>query len=251
MHKNRITGIETLPGKKVVRGIAAILASLLVLGILTGPLFAQEPTTPESSPAPGASKEPSAPSFPADHSYLLENQGILQKRADQKLAEMSTELREKTGVHFYLAAYMGFPDGKNIHTTAEDLKVRMEAPWVLLIFSAAEKQVDIKTSPDAREITDRDEVLDNFVIPIIVQKQKGVTELARFEAALFNGSVRILSDAASSKGVELASAPEGTLKTTGMADFNLYFWKYSFYAFIAVTFLVVLYNSRKRKRKGS
>lgn len=177
---------------------------------------------------------------------VLINQGIFKERSLEKIQEMAGELGEKTGVHYYVAAYTGFPDGLNVHTTAKTLEDKMESPWILLIFSGVDKQVDLKFSQGLPDFTNKDAILDDFVIPIIVTKKKGLTDDDRYEAALFNGSTRVIADMAAYKHVEMASIPKGTVNETGTSNFSVNFWKYSFYAFIAVTLFVILINRRKK-----
>ena len=124
----------------------------------------------------------------------------------------------------------------------------MQSPWILLAFSAIDKQVDLKFSPDAKGLTDPDEVLNDFVIPILVKKQKGVTENATYEAALYNGSTRVIADVATAKGVKLTSLPEEDRSISEHASEKINFWKWSFYAFIGVTLFVIVLNLFKRKK---
>ncbi len=138
--------------------------------------------------------------------FLLKNESIIKEKAAEQLEKMSAELKEKTGVSYYIAALQYFRDNRTIHQVEEEMGKDLEKPYVLLIFSAIDKKVDMVVSEGVKPL-DKNDILDNYVIPLLIQKRSDISDETRYSAALFNGSARTVSLLQRSYGVKLESAP--------------------------------------------
>ena len=142
----------------------------------------------------------------AQYAPVLKNENVLMDKAQMKIEEMSQELYKKTGQAFYLQAIRALPAGDTITSYVQKEAATLTAPYVLLVLSANEKQIEMAISPDLAKVIDKDEILDDYIIPILVAHVKNATDLTQYSAGLLNGSGEVIDRLAAAKGVTLLSS---------------------------------------------
>jgi len=138
-------------------------------------------------------------------SFILHNEGILAEKAVPKIEEMTGELHQKTGIGVYLSMIDSLK-GETITQYENKLAKGLEAPFVLISFARAEQQIDLVASADLEGKLDKDEVLDDYIIPLFVEHRKDLTDTQQFSAGLFNGIAFITDSLADQAGIVLASS---------------------------------------------
>lgn len=138
-------------------------------------------------------------------SFILHNEGILAEKAVPKIEEMTGELHRKTGIGVYLSLIDSLK-GETITQYETRLAKELKAPFVLISFARAEQQIDLVTSSDLEGKLDGDEVLDDYIIPLLVEKRKDLTYTQQYSAGLFNGVAFVTDSLAEQAGMVLESS---------------------------------------------
>jgi hypothetical protein len=133
---------------------------------------------------------------------FLDNENIVMEKAAVKMEKIAAELAAKTGYNLYISAKESI-NSQSITLYTKELEKQLSAPYVLITFASVEEQIELAMSPELTSILDKDDILDDAIIPLFVEHRKDITRSTQYSAGLFNGLSVISDKLALSKGVEL------------------------------------------------
>mgnify|MGYP003972377431 CR=1 FL=1 len=133
---------------------------------------------------------------------FIDNEKVVMEKAAVKMEKISDELREKTDYKIYISAKETI-NGQSITKYSQELAKKLEAPYVLITFASVEEQIELVMSEGLEKILDKDDILDDSIIPLFVEHRKDITKSTQYSAGLFNGLSVISDKLALSKGVVL------------------------------------------------
>lgn len=171
--------------------------------------------------------------------YILSHDELIDPRAIVKINEIGTEVETKTGVKIYLFVKENYEidDSLTMKEKFEKIKIyenqllhNLNTPYVLITMSLDQTHLNLFTSPELNSIINKDEILNDYIIPLLASKDKNKL-FSKVSAALLNGYAQIGDEIAASKNIKLESSIGSGGKTFGTI------WKVFMY-FIVVTGLV-------------
>lgn len=186
-----------------------------------------------------------------DSKFILEGKKNIDPRAIEKIDTMGSELFVKTGVSVYIYATDRYAnkyhdDTKSkmefIKSFEENITKGLKKPFVLLSVSVEDTHINIRYSDELNDAIDRDNILDNNIIPVLASKDKN-SVYAKMSAALLNGYAAITDSIAESKGLTLESSI-GSGGTTFSA-----IWRVFMYFIIVTGLLAYTYAVLKSRKK--
>ena len=169
-------------------------------------------------------------------SFVLENDGFLPLKSVDKINEMANELKVKTNISVYLIAKKTI-NNQNIKDYELEIVKTLNKPFVLLTFAHKETKIDIVSSKELSDKFDKDEILDNYIIPILISKGKIPS---KYGAGLFNGYTEIVDVLASEYDITL----ETSIDSSGRIIY--YIVKYIFWAMIIGFFIAFLFVFKRK-----
>jgi hypothetical protein len=126
----------------------------------------------------------------------------------------------------------------------QEIISKVQAPYVILAISIDQLYTNILFSDDLKNIIDKDDILDNYVIPLLASKDKN-TLFAKTSAATLNGYAQIADSIAASKNIKLNSSIGSEGKTASSL------WKVFMY-FLVLTgigaYVMIILKERKYKK---
>jgi hypothetical protein len=168
--------------------------------------------------------------------YVISHDNLIDQRAIEKINEIGTELENKTGIKIYLFVKenYGIDDSLSMKEKFEKIKnyeneivQTLKAPYVLITMSLDQTHINLFTSDELKTIINKNEILNDYIIPLLASKDKN-NLLSKVSAALLNGYAQIGDVMASHNNIKLESSI-GSDGTTFSA-----FWKVFMY-FIIIT----------------
>ncbi|MDC0933734.1 hypothetical protein OAR97_07770 [Arcobacteraceae bacterium] len=185
--------------------------------------------------------------------YILTHDGLIDQRAQAKIIEIGTETKSKLNVNLYV----DIKENNGINPK-EDRKIRqkqmkekeqlivqnLEKPYAVLSISIDQLYTNILMSDDLKDIIDRDDILDNYVIPLLASKDKN-TLFAKTSAAVLNGYAQMADSIADSKNIKLESSIGSEGKTASSI------WKVFMYTLVVIglfSYVVIILRERKYKK---
>ena len=141
----------------------------------------------------------------AQNSYILNNESVIIDKAAEKIEKMCREIDEKTGVGVYTSAVKSL-QGATIGQYAQTLTQDLKAPYILLAMAVNEQQIEMVMSPEVSKYIDKDEILDEYIIPILVSHNKNASPEQKFSAALFNGIAETTDQIAGEHNIVFANS---------------------------------------------
>ncbi len=184
-------------------------------------------------------------SFSIQAECIVENEKLIKEKTAVKIEEMCSELKEKTGISTAISAIMTLKDGKTIVEHEKQIAEKLSEPYVIFAVSLYDKKVDILPSSDLSSKFDEDEILDHYVIPLLTESKKD--DELRTSAAVFNGTVKIFTDLASSHNIKLASIPAEAGDAKESNEWNTWLRLAPVLAFILVTIYFLAKHKLKNK----
>ncbi len=172
---------------------------------------------------------------------------IMTEKSKQKIQEMAAELHQKTGMSAHYAVIRHLKNGQSIIDYENELSEKLTPPYALIVLAGIDKKTDLKLSPDLEGKIDKDDILDNYMVSILVEKRAKMTDELRFEAAVFNGMTKLIYDMAALNGKKLDSVPDNVATAAEKYETNRSLFLYGFLAFLAVTVYVLYRNRQKNK----
>ncbi|NWF67090.1 MAG: TPM domain-containing protein [Campylobacterales bacterium] len=170
-----------------------------------------------------------------NNSFFLQNNFLKSEKLIVKINEIASEVKLKTGVSIYLAIVETL-NGKDIHEYQNELISDLNSSYILLTFAKQEQKVDIISSDDISSKIDKDTILDEYMIPILVARNKEGNLENQYYAAIFNGFAEIADEVATSFNIQLTT----NIGSEGKATINILnaiFW-FMIFSFVA-TFVYI------------
>lgn len=183
--------------------------------------------------------------------YILSHDELIDPRAIAKINEIGTEVETKTGVKIYLFVKenYGIDDSLTMKEKFEKIKIyenqllhNLNTPYVLITMSLDQTHLNLFTSPELESIIDKNEILNDYIIPLLASKDKNKL-FSKVSAALLNGYAQIGDEIAASKNIKLESSIGSGGKTFGTI------WKVFMYFIIVtglVAYTIAVLKSKKR-----
>ena len=185
-----------------------------------------------------------------DSRFLLEGKKLIDPRTIQKIDEIGNELFSKTGVSVYIHTQDFYPVNKfenmkakmeYIRELEQGIVKKLDTPFVLLTMAVKNKHVNIISSKGLESIIDRDDILDNYIVPLLASRDKN-TPYAKVSASVLNGYAEISDTIAESKGFKLESSIG-----SGNTDFTSV-WKVFMYFIVISGLLAYTYAVLRAKK---
>lgn len=135
-------------------------------------------------------------------SFVLENDNILNDKAIKKIDEMSSELFKLSNISVYVVAKQSISPFNSIKEYEHNITFGIKGNFAVFAFTLNEKKVDIFSNIQ-NNLYNKDDILDGYVIPILVSKD---TNFNKNQAAIFNGFAQLVESISSNLNLELKSS---------------------------------------------
>jgi hypothetical protein len=186
--------------------------------------------------------------------FILLHDGLVDKRVQDKVQEIGNEVKQKLGVHIYVFTMqnnnlnMNLPMEKKIKKIREfDKKILSQIDtkqdYIVLVLALQQVYANILSSPKLKDIIDKDDILDGYVIPLLASKDKN-TLMAKVSASVLNGYAQIADSLAENKNIKLNSSIGSSGKTAGTI------WRVFIYFLVVVgivSYFFIILRQRKTK----
>ncbi|MCK5294370.1 MAG: hypothetical protein KAJ49_06945 [Arcobacteraceae bacterium] len=183
-------------------------------------------------------------------SFILNTSGFVDQRAYIKINDIGAEVLEKLNVNIYLDVKgsngidIDLPMKNKIKLMKQvekELIKDLKKPYVILTLALDQKYSNILYSDDLKDIIDRDDILDGYVIPLLAAKDKNLL-MSKVSAAVLNGYAQIGDALAENKNIELVSSIGSGGKTAGTI------WKMFMYTLVLVGIIAYFFIILKEKK---
>jgi len=182
--------------------------------------------------------------------FILNDDGLIDSRAKEKINQMGDEVKSKLGVNIYIYAKSSFELDENISLKDKinyiknfenEIIPTLTNPYVLLSMSAEDTHVNLQFSEELNNIIDKNDILDGYVVPLLASKDKN-SLFAKVSASMLNGYAAIADTIAESKDIKLESSIGNAGKVSGTI------WRVFMYTIVVLGLLAYTYAIlRKRK----
>ncbi len=189
-----------------------------------------------------------------DNKYILLHDGLIDKRAQEKILQIGMEVEKKLKTNIYV--HIVEDNGINMKLSREERIIKMREfdkkvvsktssikNYVILTLSIDQMYANILMSDNFKNIIDKDDILSGYVIPLLASKDKN-TLFAKTSAACLNGYAQIADSLAQNKNIKLESSIGSAGKTAGTI------WKvfmYSLVLFGIGAYAVIIMRQKKAK----
>ncbi|QKJ26436.1 putative membrane protein [Aliarcobacter cibarius] len=182
--------------------------------------------------------------------YIITDDGLIDNRAKEKILQIGNEVKSKLGVNIYLyvKGTLGIEPNtptkdkiQFIKSYEENIIKNLENPYVILTVSLEETHVNLYFSDSLKNIIDKNDILNGYVVPLLASKDKN-TLPSKISAASLNGYSAIADALANSKNIVLESniGNEGKVSST--------IWRVFVY-FLVISGLLAYTYAVLKKRK--
>ena len=182
--------------------------------------------------------------------YILNDDKLIDDRAKEKINQIGDEVKSKLGVNIYVYAKSNLGLGENVKTkdkiefiknSENQIVSTLESPYVLLTIAVEETHVNLLFSDDLKEIIDKNDILDGYIVPLLASQDKN-TLFAKVSAATLNGYAAIADTIAEANKIKL----ESSIGNAGKVSSTI--WRVLMYTLIVLGLLAYTYAIlRKRK----
>jgi hypothetical protein len=175
---------------------------------------------------------------------------IIDERVQNKIAQIGLEVKTKlnTNIYVYIKNSYGIKKEdpirekiKIIKSHESNLIKNLQKPYALLTLSLEDMHVNLITSKNLKDVLNKDEILNDYVIPLLASKDKNQLS-SKVSAAIINGYAQIAQEIANSKNVKLESNIGNQGKVTGTV------WRVFMYTLIVGGLLLYIYAIMRRKK---
>ena len=186
--------------------------------------------------------------------FILNTGGLLDERAFIKINEIGAESKAKLDVNIYLDVKGDngidpeLPMSKRIKLMKQkeiELVKNLKKPYAILTIALDQKYSNILYSDKLKDIIDRDDILDGYVIPLLAAKDKNTLK-SKVSAAVFNGYAQIADSIAQTKDIKLLSSIGSEGKTAGAI------WKVFMYTMVLIgiiSYFFIILKEKKYKKE--
>ncbi len=189
-----------------------------------------------------------------NNKYILLHDGLLDQRAQEKIAQIGLEVDEKlkTNIYVHIIENNGIDmklsrEKRIIQMREFDKKVidkmSLSTSYAILTLAIDQKYANILVSPNLKNIIDNSDILSGYVIPLLASKDKN-TLFAKTSAACLNGYAQIADVLAQKQNIKLESSIGSSGKTAGTI------WKMFMYTFVLigiVSYAIIVMRQKKYK----
>ena len=182
--------------------------------------------------------------------FILNDDKLIDDRAKEKINQIGAEVKSKLGVNIYVYAKSNLGLGENVKTkdkiefiknSENQIVSTLESPYVLLTIAVEETHVNLLFSDDLKEIIDKNDILDGYIVPLLASQDKN-TLFAKVSAATLNGYAAIADTIAEANQIKL----ESSIGNAGKVSSTI--WRVLMYTLIVLGLLAYTYAIlRKRK----
>ncbi len=140
--------------------------------------------------------------------FVLGDEGLLLPKTIVKLNEIGNELYNKTKYNIYISIHNNALDKdikKHIQKTKQQIPNFDNEESVLISIALDIKKIDLISSKDISGFVNKDDVLDDYMIPFLAGYDKNSLS-SKYSAACLNGYSEVAENIAKHKGVVLQSA---------------------------------------------
>ncbi len=184
--------------------------------------------------------------------FIIKHDGLIDQRAQGKINEIGTEANTKlnTNIYIYIVENNGINMKKDRESRIKQIrqfdeiiikKLPNQNNYAILVLSIDQLYANILLSKNLKDIVNKREILDEYVIPLLASKDKN-TLFAKTSAAALNGYAQIADSIANSKNIKLDSSIGSGGKTAGTI------WKvfmYSLVLFGIIAYAIIVMRQRK------
>ena len=187
------------------------------------------------------------------NSFIIKHDGLIDKRAQEKINEIGLELQQKLQVNAYV--YIVENNGINTDDPRDKRikqmrkfdnivlsKIDTKNNYIILLLSIDQSYANILVSNNLKNIIDKDDILDGYVIPLLASKDKN-SLFAKTSAAMLNGYAQIADSIANAKDIKLVSSIGSEGKITSAI------WKVFMYSLVVfgLGFYIIIIMKQKKK----
>ena len=187
--------------------------------------------------------------------FILNHDGLIDQRAQDKIYQIGLEAKSKLKTNIYV--YIIEDNGINMDISREEriIKIRefdkkilkdIKGSFAVLVLSIDQMYANILLSNELQDKIDKDDILSNYVIPLLASKDKN-TLFAKTSAATLNGYAQIADSLANQKNIKLESSIGSEGKIAGTI------WRVFMY-FLVVTgiiaYTIVVLREKKIIKNG-
>ena len=182
--------------------------------------------------------------------FILNDDKLIDDRAAVKINEIGAEVKSKLGVNIYVYAKSNLGLDENLKTKEKldfirnnenQIVATLEQPYVLLTIAVEETHVNLLFSDDLKEIIDKNDILDGYIVPLLASQDKN-TLFAKVSAATLNGYAAIAETLAEANQIKL----ETSIGNAGKVSSTI--WRVLMYTLVVLGLLAYTYAIlRKRK----
>ena len=182
--------------------------------------------------------------------FILNDDNLIDQRAKEKIEQIGLETKEKLGVNIYLYVKSNLGLDENISTKDKidyikkfesEILRALKTPYVIITMSVEDTHVNLHLTNDLKEIIDKNDILDGYIVPLLASKDKNTT-FAKVSAATLNGYAAIADTIAQSKNIKL----ESSIGNQGKVSSTI--WRVLMY-FLIITGLLAYTYAVLKKRK--
>jgi len=182
--------------------------------------------------------------------FILNDDSLIDNRVKEKITQMGSEVKSKLGVNIYVYAKSSLDLDNNIKTKEKieavklhekELLKTLQNPYVILTIYMQENIVNLSFSDSLKEIIDKDDILNGYIVPLLASKDKN-TLYAKVSAAILNGYSEIADILAKTQNIKLESGIESQGKVAGTI-WRVFMYFLVISGILAYTYVVL----RKRK----
>lgn len=182
--------------------------------------------------------------------YILNDDGLIDARVQEKIHQIGTEVKEKLNVNIYIYAKKSHDlDEKTpmkekflyIKNHEKEILPALKKPYVLLTMSVDDTHVNLIYSDSLKDIIDKDDILDGYVVPLLASKDKN-TLFAKVSASMLNGYAAIADTIAEKRNIKL----ESSIGNQGKVSSTI--WRVLMYTLIVSGLLAYTYAVLRKKK---
>ena len=187
------------------------------------------------------------------NSFILSADDLIDPRAQKKINAIGLESKKKLGVNIYVYIKNSYGLGDKIKGKEKFIYLKnhesqilstLEKPYVLFTMSIVEQHVNLLMSDSLKDVLEKDDILDGYVVPLLASKDKN-TLYSKVSAATLNGYAAIADTIADNKDIELESSIGSEGKVAGTI------WRVLMYTLVVIgllTYTFVILRERKGKK---
>ena len=188
--------------------------------------------------------------------YIITHDGLIDQRAQDKINDIGLEVKSKLKANIYV----DIRENNGIKTSLDrkerialmklkeaELTKNLQKPYAVLTISVDQMYANILMSNDLKDVIDRDDILDGYVIPLLASKDKN-TLFAKSSAACLNGYAQMADSIANSQNIKLDSSIGSEGKTAGTI------WRVFMYTLVVtglVLYTVIILREKKYKKMAN